>query len=74
LWWILSNQGMLRVDVYQGLVDTIGDDANDEIDLRNLGRHVILPSSFFGSTRMLEIFKILWQLFTISNVQTYLEE
>jgi len=36
LWWIQTNQGTLRANVYKGLVDTIGDVANEDIDLQNL--------------------------------------
>jgi len=36
LQWIQKNQDTLRADVYQGLADTTGDVANEDIDLQNL--------------------------------------
>ncbi len=48
----------LRANVYQSLIDTIRDVVNEEIELRNFGRKVILPSSFVGSScNMFEIFQ-----------------
>jgi len=56
--WVQTKQCVLRAYVYQGLGDTIGDLDNEEIDLRNLGRCIILPSSFSSSARnMFEIFQ-----------------
>ncbi|KAG2194274.1 hypothetical protein INT47_009684 [Mucor saturninus] len=46
--YIMSNQDRLRVDLYSGVQDAIN--LNDN-DLANLGRRVILPSSFIGSPR-----------------------
>jgi hypothetical protein len=48
----------LKANVYQSLIDTIGDIVNEKIKLRNLRRMVILPSSFVGSfCNMFEIFQ-----------------
>jgi Helitron helicase-like domain at N-terminus len=56
--YIRTNQDALRADVYQDLANVAGNNANDEINLNNLGQRVILPSSFSGSARnMFEIFQ-----------------
>eukprot|EP00794_Sanderia_malayensis_P017148 gene17148-biopygen14755 len=60
--WILRNQQQLRVDSYQGLMDHLNRRANTEMQMANalnpnqpveiqVGRVVILPSSFTGSQR-----------------------
>ncbi|CAG8811364.1 23626_t:CDS:1, partial [Cetraspora pellucida] len=49
--FLCINQGVLRADIYQGLMDAIGAIANTEINLANLGRHIILPLSHIGSAR-----------------------
>jgi hypothetical protein len=52
------NQVTLKANVYQSLIDTIGDVVNEKIELRNLKHKVILPSSFVGSScNMFEIFQ-----------------
>jgi hypothetical protein len=48
LYWISKNQRTIRADVYQGLVDAV---AQADTRSAQLGCHVILPSSFSGSTR-----------------------
>jgi len=46
------NQKQLRVEVYQGLQDAVAADA--DVDLNELGKRFILPSSFAGSTRNMQ--------------------
>ncbi|KAG2192401.1 hypothetical protein INT47_012468 [Mucor saturninus] len=46
--FITNNQDRLRVDLYSGIQDAMN---LDDSDLANLGRRVILPSSFVGSPR-----------------------
>ena len=45
-------QDKLRVEIYQGLADTVA--ANADTNLNNLGQHFILPSSFTGGTRHMQ--------------------
>lgn len=49
LGWIRHNQKTLCSEVYQGLVDSVA--ANADVDLNDLGRCTILPSSYTGSYR-----------------------
>jgi hypothetical protein len=46
--YIKTNQKKLRVELYKGLEDAA---TRDDIDLDQLGKRFILPSSFTGSTR-----------------------
>ncbi|CAG8740370.1 20509_t:CDS:2, partial [Gigaspora rosea] len=56
--YLHNNQATLRANVYQGLADTIGSAANEEINLANLGQRIILPSTHLGSScYMFEIFQ-----------------
>src|SRR5487761_412025 len=50
--YLRMNQKKLRVEVYQGLQDAVAADA--DIDLNELGKRFILPSSFSGSTRNMQ--------------------
>lgn len=52
--WIRQNQEKLRADVYQGLMDHLRDDAVVINDPSNLGRLVVLPSSFSGGPRFMQ--------------------
>jgi hypothetical protein len=45
LFYIRNNQGPLRAAIYGGMVDTI---ANNDANIDNLGRLIVLPSSFIG--------------------------
>ncbi|KIL54493.1 hypothetical protein M378DRAFT_1055673 [Amanita muscaria Koide BX008] len=47
--FIRHNQDKLRVELYRGLVDAVN--RNDHANLDQLGRRVILPSSFVGGSR-----------------------
>ena len=49
--WIRSHQGNLRSDVYNGLTDAL---RQGDVDPANLGKRVILPSSFTGSERYMQ--------------------
>jgi len=51
LQWIFSNQKALRSDQYQGLADTLANQG--DMDLASLGKRVILPSTFAGSSRQM---------------------
>ena len=46
--WIHTNQGTIRADLYQGLVDAL---RTDDLDANGIGHHIVLPSSFIGSDR-----------------------
>ncbi|OAD75969.1 hypothetical protein PHYBLDRAFT_59500 [Phycomyces blakesleeanus NRRL 1555(-)] len=48
LHFITSNQNRLRVDLYSGIQDAV---IHNDCNLANLGKRVILPSSFIGSPR-----------------------
>jgi len=48
LFYILNNQGPLRAIIYGGVADAI---ANNDANIDNLGRLIILPSSFIGDHR-----------------------
>jgi Helitron helicase-like domain at N-terminus len=47
--WVRHHQKELRAYVYQGLRDAAVGDQNENINLAEHGRHVILPSSHTGS-------------------------
>ncbi|KAG0610723.1 hypothetical protein M758_7G086700 [Ceratodon purpureus] len=56
--YIRMNQSDLRADLYQGLADALQDDGERNMNLENLGRRIILPSSHIGSARnMFELFQ-----------------
>ena len=46
--WIKHHQKELRADVYSGLRDAALGDRDDNLNLAEHGRHIILPSSFIG--------------------------
>jgi hypothetical protein len=48
LFYIHNNQGPLRVTIYGGMADTI---ANNDTNIDNMGRLIVLPSSFIGGHR-----------------------
>jgi hypothetical protein len=48
LFYICNNQGPLRVAIYGGVVDVV---ANNDANIDNLGRLIVLPSSFIGGHR-----------------------
>jgi hypothetical protein len=48
LFYIRNNQGPLRVAIYGGVADAI---ANNDANIDNLGRLIVLPSSFIGGHR-----------------------
>jgi len=50
LCWIENNQPKLCASLYSGLEDAIAQ-LDDNLDLHNVGRKVVLPSSFVGSPR-----------------------
>jgi len=45
LFYICNNQGPLRAAIYGGVADVV---ANDDANTDNLGRLIVLPSSFIG--------------------------
>ena len=47
--WIKHNQSTIRAETYQGLSDAVAADPNT--DGSDLGQHLILSSSFTGSSR-----------------------
>lgn len=49
--WLKHNQSKLRVDLYKGLTDAIGNDV--QTTLRELGQRYILPSSYIGGSRFM---------------------
>jgi hypothetical protein len=49
--WIRSNQTKLRADLYNGLADALN---RNDASATNLGRKLILPSSFLGSDRHIQ--------------------
>jgi hypothetical protein len=49
--YIKENQDNLRVELYKGLHDAV---TTDDSNLDQLGKRVILPSSFTGSTRNMQ--------------------
>ena len=52
LFWVRHNQPNFRVERYQGLMDSLARDAAD--DNRQIGRMIILPSSFINSPRNMQ--------------------
>ena len=50
--YLRLNQGKLRTEVYQGMVDAVA--ANADADWSQVGTRFILPSSFSGSTRHMQ--------------------
>jgi hypothetical protein len=48
LFYIRNNQGPLRATIYGGVADAI---ANNDTNIDNLGRLIVLPSSFTGGHR-----------------------
>ena len=49
--WIRTNQTKLRVETYSGLQDWVRQTGDNDQDTSQLGKQVILPSSFHGSPR-----------------------
>jgi hypothetical protein len=45
LFYIRNNQGPLRAAIYGGVTDAV---ANNDANINNLGRLIVLPSSFIG--------------------------
>jgi hypothetical protein len=45
LFYIRNNQGPLRTAIYGGVADAV---ANNDANIDNLGRLIVLPSSFIG--------------------------
>ena len=53
--YIRTNQKKIRVDLYCGLADAV---AAGDVDSRELGRKIVLPSSYTGSPRqMFELYQ-----------------
>ena len=50
--YLRQNQGKLRTEVYEGMVDAVA--ANADADWSQVGTRFILPSSFSGSTRHMQ--------------------
>ena len=50
--WIINNQDTICGEVYAGLADAVA--ANVDADTEALGRRIILPSSFAGSTHHMQ--------------------
>jgi Helitron helicase-like domain at N-terminus len=48
--WVEQHQARLRASLYSGLEDAIGHGETD-VELANLGRRVVLPSSYIGGPR-----------------------
>jgi hypothetical protein len=48
LFYIRNNQGPLRAAIYGGVADAV---ANNDANIDNLGRLIVLPSSFIGGHR-----------------------
>lgn len=51
LHYIRNNQSTLRAEIYNNLTDFLHQHANGNDDMLNIGRQIILPSSFNGSPR-----------------------
>lgn len=49
--WLQNNQRNLRADLYNGLADTL---LHTDGNLENLGRRMILPSSYTGGDRFMQ--------------------
>ncbi|CDO77896.1 hypothetical protein BN946_scf184952.g8 [Trametes cinnabarina] len=50
--WVRNNQGHLRAMLYSGLEDALR--GGREVDLNELGRMMVLPSSFIGGPRYMQ--------------------
>jgi hypothetical protein len=50
--WLYNNQKQLRADLYQGVVDYLATDADDEAN-NTIGRRIVLPATHQGSPRNL---------------------
>lgn len=46
--YLRNNQGQLRASLYSGLEDAVTSTGDENLNLRNLGQRVILPSSYTG--------------------------
>lgn len=46
--YLRNNQGQLRASLYSGLEDAVTSAGDENLNLRNLGQRVILPSSYTG--------------------------
>src|SRR5258705_12927148 len=46
--WLRTHQATIRSELYQGLADAL---QNDNLNPHQIGRHIVLPSSFTGSDR-----------------------
>ncbi len=53
LLWLRHNQGILRASLYSGLQDAM-DSADQDTGLANLGKRVVLPSSYIGGPRHMQ--------------------
>ena len=51
LTWVRLHQKDLRADLYQGIVDAVNSD--NDISATNIGKRIILPSTFTGSPRQM---------------------
>jgi hypothetical protein len=61
LFYIRNNQGPLRATIYCGVVDAV---TNNDANIDNLGRLIVLPSSFIGGHQhMASCTKIPWPLY-----------
>ena len=50
--WIRKNQKTLCAEFYQGLMDIVANDVHEvHFDVNNVGIHIILPSSYLGSSQ-----------------------
>ncbi|CUS07467.1 unnamed protein product [Tuber aestivum] len=49
--WLRSHQKELRADLYNGLADVLDD---GDVDLAQVGRRVVLPSSYVGGDRFMQ--------------------
>ncbi|GLB44068.1 putative helitron helicase-like domain at N-terminus [Lyophyllum shimeji] len=50
--WVWHNQNTIRGDIYAGLADAVA--ANVDASTEELGRRIILPATFAGSTRNMQ--------------------
>ena len=54
--WVMKNQKTIRADLYHGLRDAMRD--AEGVDMSNMGRRIVLPSSHPGSSRhMYQLFQ-----------------
>ncbi|KAK1383672.1 hypothetical protein POM88_021407 [Heracleum sosnowskyi] len=49
--WVLTNQSILRSDVYNNIVDSVN---RGDVDATKIGKRIVLPSSFTGSPRYMQ--------------------